>query len=350
MFKQILVFSLLAISCKTSANRASDLQAAAPSAQSKISKVFDFTIKKNKIKDFGIDFFYSDYPAGQLTLDTGLPQADDKNPNKFYQLTQHYGEQGKYKGQVIGYSNRSDDVDTNIQVKIGSDAKETLKPNTNYLVTAEIAFVTNAAGGSEGAGAGGAPSATYFGTIVTQSPWAGTKEAGSTPTVAVSAEKVKISVLLSLMDQITDEKQQEEIGDLVGDRTELSQEEFQAIVTKYKLKVNGGSNSNGNHDAYVRTETKDSDGNSIPLRGPYGDCDSNKNPWICARFIKMGQISTGSNSASWTANSIKTLAPIKFKTDSSGNPIYVNVFSHSGFEGVTTYYLTALQIEVVETK
>lgn len=322
MLKQVLAVSFLFVSCKSTGNHQSRLQSDLSSDQGEISKRFDFTMKKNEIKDFGVDFFYSDYPYGQEVSTSGLPTKDHAPGKNFYQLTQHYGEQGKFKGQVIAYSNRSDDVDTNIQVKIGSDGNESLKPNTTYLISAKIDFVTDAPA-SAATGAGGSPNATYFGMVASQTPWSADIEANT------------VNDLLSVLTP----EAIEEIGD-EETANKMTKEDVRHLIEKFNLPV------------MVRTSTTDAEGKRISLRGPYGDCERSdaKTKWVCERFVKMGQVSNGTNKFEWRANSLKTSTPLTFKTDASGQPLFVNLVSHSGFEGVTVYYLTGVEIQVVEKK
>jgi hypothetical protein len=108
-----------------------------------------------------------------------------------------------------------------------------------------------------------------------------------------------------------------------------------------------------------RTTTQDSNGNNVALGVPSGTCSSaplnqldGDDRWICERYSYMGRINNGKDAAhkQWTANSISTQAPLEFKTDASGKPLYLNLNSHSGFEGLTVYYVTGIEYKIVEKK
>lgn len=108
-----------------------------------------------------------------------------------------------------------------------------------------------------------------------------------------------------------------------------------------------------------RTTTVDSNGNTVALGVPSGTCNNaplsqlqGDDRWICERYSYMGRINNGKDEAhkEWTANSVSTQAPLEFRTDASGKPLYLNLNSHSGFEGLTVYYVTGIEYKIVEKK
>ncbi|RYZ59558.1 MAG: hypothetical protein EOP07_03620 [Proteobacteria bacterium] len=108
-----------------------------------------------------------------------------------------------------------------------------------------------------------------------------------------------------------------------------------------------------------RTTTVDSAGNTVALGVPSGTCNNaplsqleGDDRWICERYSYMGRINNGKDEAhkEWTANSVSTQAPLEFTTDASGKPLYLNLNSHSGFEGLTVYYVTGIEYKIVEKK
>lgn len=113
----------------------------------------------------------------------------------------------------------------------------------------------------------------------------------------------------------------------------------------------------------LRTSTLDSQGHVMPLGVPSGSCTTGaplaslpaKNRWICERYSYMGRINNGLDASDnagklWAANSVSTKVPLEFKTDASGQPLYLNLNSHSGFEGLSVYYVTGIAYTIVEKK
>ncbi len=107
----------------------------------------------------------------------------------------------------------------------------------------------------------------------------------------------------------------------------------------------------------LRTYTKDNEGKVRPLGIPSGDCSADRlernedEEWLCNRYSYMGRINNGGLPAgTWSANSISTATPVEITTDASGRPLYLNLASHSGFEGLTVYYVKAIEYRLVEKK
>jgi hypothetical protein len=276
-----------------------------------LQKHFDFRVKKAGFQDFGIDFFFADLPSNQIVNGRDLEKLPGKTlPDRlkaesstisfdegeptFYQLTQLYDEyDSTVSGQLIAYHNRSDDLDVNLQIPIDGSL---LKPDMTYQISAKIAFVSNAPAGRPGIG--GSVDSNSFGLALSQSPW----------------------------------------------------------------KIRRDDDSNG----MLRTYTDDGKGRVIRLGVPSGRCTSRPlkdmdedDRWICEHYRYMGRISNGldeskaSNppdldTSAWRSNSIETKPPLEFETDESGRPLYVNLNSHSGFEGLTVYYIQSIDLTVQE--
>ncbi|RYZ80603.1 MAG: hypothetical protein EOP04_25580, partial [Proteobacteria bacterium] len=390
-----------------------------------ISKRIDFAGKPAvTFKSSNIDFFFSDIPADQRVNAT-------EAPSNFYELVQGYQElNSSVSGQFIGYHNRSDDTDVNLQIAVGNKPSEKLKPNTTYTITAKINFITNVS--SSLFGIGGSADSNSFGLAVSQNPWVAKVESADAPTepsepsptdpndpissyygippsfiiesseladLALAAfdnlsadelallsqnvnvlpsDKVKfkaavVKVLNTLYTAVLDSLAQgvdtsdpltakiaKELDRNIKDKlNSLSKEDLANIIGSFGGDASpvvalareteepiGGASS----EAHLRTSTIDSEGKVRTLGVPSGDCTTGEavaadKQWICSHYSYMGRINNGleGSESVWKANSVSTQAPVTFKTDSSGNPLYLNINSHSGFEGLTGYYLTGIE-------
>lgn len=407
-----------------------------------ISQRFDFAGKAQAtFQSFGIDFFFSDVPADQLTNGRDLQQfagktlaerllsetsGGDFGPNgeNFYQLTQIYDRlDARFSGQAIAYSNRSDDADVNLQMVVGQTTRDKLKPNTTYLITAKLDFVSKAS--SSGFGVGGSPDSNSFGLVVSHNPWVAKVSNGNSaperpsepaPDTALnsyygiagsffidrselldlasigfenltpedlsalgsdSASQLKalnslyakILAQLPKIDTSSDLSQaisRELDANIKAKLSELGAEELEQLKGMFGapsepvLLSAASSAASETSSAYIRTSTTDQDGRVIPLGIPSGSCTSGlplndldaDDRFICERYSYMGRINSGltDQSGAWAQNSISTQKALEFTTDADANPIYLNLSSHSGFEGVTVYYVTGLEYRLVEKK
>ncbi|MBC7658094.1 MAG: hypothetical protein H7249_00145 [Chitinophagaceae bacterium] len=410
-----------------------------------ISKRFDFAGKpENSFQKVGIDFSFADLPANQningidLSKVPGatLPErmvnelSSPLKESDLYQLTQIYDRlDAKTSGEVIAYHNRSDDTDVNMHIVVGNSAADKLKPNTTYLITAKIDFVTNVS--ADQFGTGGSANSNSFGLLASQNPWtvsvpgaAGKPNAPAQPSkgydgipakflisedeltkieakeydtltadetallskgVTVSPSNTKAykdALLKALQARYTNVLASLDKGAPTGDAlniriaaeldvflrdrlTAMSDEDKEALKSMFS---DGGSPAvaltlaavDENSNAMLRTSTLDSQGRRIELRNPSGYCgtkapsDSTADErWVCDHYSYMGRIDNGletANDGAFVANSISTKVPLTFKTDASGKPLYLNLNSHSGFEGLTVYYVTGIEYRIVEKK
>lgn len=412
-------------SCKTTPSGSSE---ASQVRNSKVAavKTYDFTTESKTFASQGVAFFFSDIPSDQKTNFIDLKKLKgatllEKMTSEIilaggpslYQLRQVFDANKDARGQAIGYHNRSDDVDTNLTIKVSDDGTQKLKPNTVYKVSAKLNFYTNVTSASFGVG--GSADSNAYGMIVSPSPFVlktaaddlsgGPKEhyghaarfylednelpdlAGEVIDTISGAElevllsklqpapedetemrNAGIKVLVQIMKDILNKKSASQDAlskKLVAkiDKTieaklaDLSPEDIEG------LKGSGGSGSpvmaaasgtTSNSGLYLRTFTQDENKKEIRVGVPAGDCTSGLRDltpvqrWTCDHYSYMGRINNGLNEISWRANSISTAKPVQIKTDAQGSPIYVNLTSHSGFEGLTLFYVSGIELTISE--
>ncbi len=407
--------------------------AAQGASSTPISQRYNFAGQsKATFKSAGIDFFFSDVPVNQAVNGRDLSKLPGKNladrltaetslgtsEENLYQLTQVYDAMNKtVSGQAIGYHNRSDDTDVNMQIVVSNK----LKPNTTYLISAKLDFVTNVS--SEAFGIGGSADSNSFGLLASQNPWVAAPE-GSEPSTpdepsvpsnpgsndedmnnyygasasffidarelkkietaalaslsagdletlnatAATADKALLALYTKVLNSLPTRDDSSELASRISDEldqnvkaklAEMDPEEHEQLKQMFGqpsdptlVMAASLSNSNG-AEAMLRVTTKDNNGKVVKLGVPSGNCNSGVKSWICDHYSYMGRINKGdeaANDGTWSANSVSTQKPLEFTTDASGKPIYLNINSHSGFEGLTVYYVTGLQYSIVEKK